>query len=265
MSAAHAERFGGLGRLYGAGSLERLRGAHVAVVGLGGVGSWTVEGLARSGVGHLTLIDLDDLCVTNTNRQIPALEGNLGRPKATALAERVRLINPEIEVHVVMEFLTAANADALLSPAYDVVVDAIDGTTNKTNLIGACVRLGKRCVTVGGAGGKRDVTRVRTADLGDAWGDDLLKLVRKKLRRDHGFARGEGHRYGVRCVYSDENPTYPWADGTCNAKPEPGTNLKLDCASGLGTAVWVTGAMGLAAAQEAVDWIVKAESASALA
>lgn len=254
----HAERFGGLGRLYGAGALGRLRNAHVAVVGLGGVGSWTVEGLARSGVGRLTLIDLDDVCVTNTNRQLPAIEGNHGRPKAEVLAERVRLINPACEVDVVMTFLTAANADEVLAPAFDVVVDAIDGTTNKADLIGACVRLGQRCVTVGGAGGKRDVSKLRIADLGDAWGDDLLKLVRKKLRRDHGFARGEGHRYGVRCIYSDENPVYPWADGTCSDAPEPGSNLKLDCARGFGTAVWVTGAMGLAAAQETVRWIVEA-------
>ena len=256
MSEQHAERFGGLGRLHGADSLEKLAAAHVAVIGLGGVGSWTVEGLARSGVGRLTLIDLDDVCVTNTNRQLPAIGGNHGRPKAEAMAERVRLINPECEVEVVMEFLTAANADRLLAPAFDVVVDAIDGTTNKTDLIAACVRLEKPCVTVGGAGGKRDATKIRAADLGDAWGDELLKLVRKKLRRDHGFARGEGHVYGVRCVYSDENPTYPWADGTCQAKPELGSNLKLDCASGFGTAVWVTGAMGLTAAQEAVDCIV---------
>lgn len=149
MNAGFAERFGGLGRLYGAGSLEKLAAAHVAVVGLGGVGSWTVEGLARSGVGHLTLIDLDDVCVTNTNRQLPALAGNLGRPKAEALAERVRLINPACSVTVVMEYLTATNADRLLAPRFAVVVDAIDGTTNKADLIGACVRLGQRCVTVG--------------------------------------------------------------------------------------------------------------------
>jgi tRNA A37 threonylcarbamoyladenosine dehydratase len=159
-------------------------------------------------------------------------------------------------VEIVMEFLTAVNADRLLAPAFDVVVDAIDGTTNKADLIGAAVRLGKRCVTVGGAGGKRDASQLRTGDLGEAWGDELLKMVRKKLRREHGFARGEGNRYGVRCIYSAENPTYPWADGSCNTEPEPGSNLKLDCASGFGTAVWVTGAMGLAAAQEAVNWVV---------
>jgi tRNA threonylcarbamoyladenosine dehydratase len=259
VSDPYLERFGGLGRLYGGGSIPRLRTAHVAVVGLGGVGSWTVEGLARSGIGHLTLVDLDDVCVTNTNRQLPAVTENFGRPKAEALAERVRLINPDCEVSVVMEFLTATNADRLLQPAYDVVVDAIDGTTNKADLIGACVRLGKTAVTVGGAGGKRDASQLRIGDLGEAWGDELLKMVRKKLRREHGFARGEGNRYGVRCIYSPEHPVYPWTDGTCSFEPEPGSNLKLDCASGFGTAVWVTGAMGLAAAQEAVNLIVEAK------
>ncbi len=257
MSETYDLRFGGLGRLFGAGALARLSAAHVAVVGVGGVGSWTVEGLARSGIGALTLIDLDDVCVTNTNRQLPALEGNIGRPKVEALAERVRLINPECEVKVVTEFLTAANAERLLAPTFSVVVDAIDGTTNKADLIGACVRLDRRCVTVGGAGGKRDASQLRIGDLGEAWGDELLKMVRKKLRREHGFARGEGNRYGVRCVWSAENPVYPWTDGTCRTEAEPGSNLKLDCASGFGTAVWVTAAMGLAAAQEAVGLIVQ--------
>ncbi len=258
MSDGYADRFGGVGRLFGASALERLQAAHVAVIGVGGVGSWTVEGLARSGVGALTLIDLDDLCITNTNRQLPALEGNLGRPKVDALAERVRLINPDCTVSPVSEYITAANADRLLAPAFDLVVDAIDGTTNKADLIAACVRLGKRCVTVGGAGGKRDASQLRVGDLGEAGGDELLKMVRRKLRKDHGFARGEGNRYGVRCVWSAEKPVYPWADGTCSTEAEPGSNLKLDCASGFGTAVWVTGAMGLTAAQEAVWWLVEA-------
>src|SRR5690606_9488402 len=170
---------------------------HVAVIGVGGVGSWTVEGLARSGVGRLTLIDLDDVCVTNVNRQLPALDGNHGRPKVEALAERVRLINPDCTVSPVFEYITAANADRLLAPEFDVVVDAIDGTTNKADLIAACVRLGRRCVTVGGAGGKRDATQMRTGDLGEAGGDELLKMVRRKLRKDHGFACGEGNHYGV--------------------------------------------------------------------
>lgn len=257
MSESYAARFGGVGRLFGENAMEKLQAAHVAIVGVGGVGSWTVEGLARSGVGALTLIDLDDVCVTNTNRQLPALEGNMGRPKVEALAERVRLINPECQITVVTDFLTAKNADRLLAPEFTIVVDAIDGTTNKADLIGACVRLRKRCVTVGGAGGKRDASQLRVGDLGEAWGDELLRMVRKKLRREHGFARGEGNRYGVRCVWSAENPVYPWADGSCNTAPEPGSHLKLDCASGFGTAVWLTGAMGLVAAQEAVNWIMQ--------
>lgn len=251
-----AQRFGGVARLHGAAALERLRHAHACVVGVGGVGSWTVEALARSGVGALTLVDLDDVCVTNVNRQLPALDGQIGRPKIDVLAERIRAINPACRLTLRAEFFTAGNADRLLAPAHDVVVDAIDGVTNKANLIAACARHGRRCVTIGGAGGKRDATQIRTGDLGEAWGDELLRLVRKKLRRDHGFAGGEGRRYGIRCVFSGEHPVYPWADGTCGTEPEPGGNLKLDCASGFGTAVYVTGAFGLVAAQEAVGLIL---------
>ncbi len=259
MSAGYLDRFGGVGRLLGGDALARLRDVHICVVGVGGVGSWTVEALARSGVGALTLIDLDDVCITNVNRQLPALDGQIGRPKITVLAERARLINPACRVTEVAEFFTPATADAMLAPGFDCVVDAIDRMSNKALLIAESVRRGMRCVTVGGAGGKRDATRIRAGDLGESTGDDLLRLVRKKLRRDHGFAGGEGNRYGVRCVYSMERPVFPWANGTCQAEPEPGSNLKLDCASGFGTAVWVTGAFGLAAAQEAVVSVLAAQ------
>lgn len=259
MSDNYSERFGGVGRLMGRGALERLRAAHVCVVGVGGVGSWTVEGLARSGVGALTLIDLDDVCVTNVNRQLPALDGQIGRPKITVLAERVRLINPACRVTELPEFFTAATAEAMLGATrFDCVVDAIDRMSNKALLIAESVKRGMPCVTVGGAGGKRDATRIRAGDLGESGGDDLMRMVRKKLRRDHGFAGGEGNRYGVRCIYSMERPVFPWADGTCQAEPEPGSSLKLDCSSGFGTAVWVTAAFGLAATQEAVASVLAA-------
>ncbi len=253
LAPAYLERFGGLARLYGGVALPRLYTASVCVVGLGGVGSWTVEALARSGVGALTLVDLDDVCITNTNRQLPAIADHYGRPKADVLAERILAINPECRVVVRKEFFLASTAESLLGAGFSCVVDAIDNVTNKALLLAECTQRRLPCVTVGGAGGKRDVTRLRAGDLGDSQGDDLLRLVRKKLRRDHGFARGEHNLYGIRCVYSSERPLFPWADGTCAATPEPGSSLKLDCASGFGTASFVTGAFGLAVAGEVVQ------------
>ncbi|PTY07712.1 tRNA cyclic N6-threonylcarbamoyladenosine(37) synthase TcdA [Opitutaceae bacterium EW11] len=259
MCADYIDRFGGVARLLGTDALRRLASAHMAVVGLGGVGSWAVEALARSGVGRLTLIDLDDVCVTNVNRQLPALDGQIGRPKAVVLAERVQLINPGCVVEAVTEFLTKASSDRLLGGGFDVVIDAIDDLNNKSFLIAECVRRKLRCVTVGGAGGKRDLTQVRTADLGASNGDDLLRLVRKKLRREYGFTAGEHVVFGVRCVYSGEHPVYPWSDGSCSAEPEPGSDSSLNCNSGFGTATYVTGTFGFAAAQEAVELVLAAE------
>ncbi len=254
LSAAYLDRFAGVGRLLGRAGLERLHAAHVAVVGVGGVGSWTVEGLARSGVGALTLIDLDDVCVTNVNRQLPALDGQIGRPKATVLAERIRLINPECRVETALEFFTEGTAARLLAARFDFVVDAVDLMSHKALVIAGSRARGIPVLTVGAAGGRCDATRICAGDIGEA-SDELLRQVRKKLRRDHGFSSGAHKgitRMGVRCVWSSEPPVFPRADGTCAAEPEPGENLKLDCESGLGAAVFVTGAFGLAAAGEVV-------------
>ncbi len=250
----YRDRFSGVARLFGHAGLVRLHAAHVAVVGVGGVGSWTVEGLARSGVGALTLIDLDDVCVTNVNRQLPALNGQIGRPKVTVLEERVRQINPACRVEPVHAFFTAATAERLLAPRFDFVVDAIDRMSHKAQLIASCRALGIPVLTVGAAGGRSDPAQVRVGDIGEA-GDELLRQVRKKLRRDHGFASGAHRgitRMGLRCVWSGEAPVFPWADGSCAAEPEPGSNLKLDCATGFGTAAFVTGVFGLVAAGEVV-------------
>lgn len=260
MNDDYADRFGGVGRLFGRDALARLRAAHVCVVGVGGVGSWVVEGLARSGIGALTLIDLDDVCVTNVNRQLPAIDGQIGRPKVAVLTERVRLINPGCKVSAISEYFTAATAGRMLVPGFDFVVDAIDGRAAKALLIAECKQRNVPVLTVGGAGGKRDATQICAGDLGEAWGDELLRQVRRQLRVKHGFEagtqKGKMH-FGVRCIWSSETPVYPWADGTCQAEPEPGGNLKLDCASGFGTAVFVTGAFGLAAAGEVVRLITE--------
>ncbi|MEO7414472.1 MAG: tRNA threonylcarbamoyladenosine dehydratase [Opitutaceae bacterium] len=254
----YRDRFGGVARLFGHEALARLQAAHVCVIGVGGVGSWVVEGLARSGVGALTLVDLDDVCLTNVNRQLPALDGQIGRPKVTVLAERARLINPTCRVEAVQEFFTAASAETLLAAKYDFVIDAIDNMTNKARLIAACRDRGLRCLTAGAAGGRSDPMQIRVGDLGDAENDLLLRQVRKKLRRDFGFSPGATRgrmNFGVRCVWSGERPVFPWADGTCRPNAEPGSNLTLDCESGFGTAVFVTGAFGLAAAGEVVRMI----------
>ncbi len=248
----YEQRFGGIARLYGQDGLARLRAAHVAVIGLGGVGSWTVEALARSGLGALTLIDLDDICVTNVNRQLPALDGQIGRPKTDALADRIRAINPACRVEILAQFFTAATAAELLAPRYDFVVDAVDKLSHKYAIILGCRERALPVLTIGGAGGRRDGTAVRVADLADSEQDELLKQVRRKLRREAGFPHGEGVHFGIPCVYSPERPVYPWSDGTCAAEEEPGSNLKLDCATGFGTATFVTGAFGFAAAGEVV-------------
>jgi tRNA A37 threonylcarbamoyladenosine dehydratase len=219
-----------------------------------------VEGLARSGIGALTLIDLDDVCLTNVNRQLPALDGNIGRPKVAALAERVRLINPACVVTTISEYFTAQTAERLLAVRYDWVVDCIDLMSNKALLIAECTKRGLAVLTVGAAGGRRDASRIRVSDFGGSHGDELLRQVRKKLRRDHGFAKGEGNSYGIPCVWSQEKPVYPWADGTCALEPEEGSNLRLDCATGFGTAVFITGAFGFAAAGEIVRQVALAEN-----
>jgi tRNA A37 threonylcarbamoyladenosine dehydratase len=262
ISEDYHQRFGGLARLYGAAALPRLQAAQVCIVGVGGVGSWVVEGLARSGLGALTLIDLDDICLTNVNRQLPALDGNIGRPKVDALAERVRLINPHCRVTTVSEYFTAKTAEQLLAVRYDWVVDCIDLMSNKALIIAECVKRGQPVLTVGSAGGRRDAARIRVSDFGGSHGDELLRQVRKKLRRDYGFAKGEGNHYDIPCVWSQEKPVYPWADGTCSTEPEEGSNLRLDCATGFGTGVFITGAFGFAAAGEIVRRIALGRNAS---
>jgi tRNA threonylcarbamoyladenosine dehydratase len=248
-------RFDGMARLLGSEGFARLSRAHVAVIGTGGVGSWTVEALARSGLGVLTLIDLDEVCVSNINRQLPALQSTVGRAKVEVLAERVADINPACHVRIEVAFLTRATADRLLSPAFDWVVDAIDSIEQKAFLIAECRRRGLKVLTCGGAGGRRDATAVRVADLGVTGGDPLLRQLRKRLRADHGWpspGRGPAQLLGVPAVYSEEPPVFPWADGVCRTSPEPGSELRMDCASGFGSATFVTGAFGFAAAGEIV-------------
>lgn len=250
--ASDDPRFTSLGRLLGREALARLATAHVAVVGVGGVGSWTVEALARSGVGALTLIDLDDICVTNVNRQLPALTSTIGRPKIDVLAERIAQIHPGCAVTRVPEFLTEGNAARLLAGPFHFVIDATDRMSVKAAILGTSRRHGFPALTVGSAGGRTDPTLVRCVDLGLAGGDELLRQVRRKLRREYGWAKGDGHHYDVPTVLTSEPPTFPWSDGRVCAEPEPGGELRMDCATGFGAACFVTGTFGFVAAAEVV-------------
>ncbi len=264
MNDIWTERFGGIDRLYGVGALERFSRSHVAVVGLGGVGSWLVEALARSGVGRLTLIDADDLCVSNTNRQLPALAGQYGRGKAEAMAERCRAINPEIAVEAVASFLTPSNLEELLGRGYDLVVDACDSFRTKVEAIAWCRRRKLPIITVGAAGGRLDPTLVRVRDLSRTEHDAMLALIRKKLRTEFNFPKNHQRYFGVPAIYSLENVQYPQADGTvCGLRPKLGADaaLKLDCGAGLGAATHITGAFAFVAVGKALEMLLKPKSA----
>ena len=265
MDASWQERFSGIDRLYGRGALERFAASRVAVVGLGGVGSWAVESLARSGVGALTLIDADDLCVSNTNRQLPALEGQYGRGKAEAMAERCRAINPQVEVRAVASFLTPANMEALLGERFDVVLDACDSFRSKVEAIAWCRRRKQPIVTVGSAGGRIDPTLVRVRDLSKTEHDAMLALIRRKLRGEFNFPKGPKRYFGVPAVYSLENVRYPQADGTvCGLRPQLGADaaLKLDCGAGLGAATHITGAFAFAAVGKILEMLLRQHASS---
>lgn len=237
-----ARRFGGVGRLYGIAALERFRRAHVCVVGIGGVGSWAVEALARSAIGRLTLIDPDHIAESNINRQIHALDGELGKAKARAMAERISAINPRCEVRGIEEALTVENLAPLLEGGFDHIVDAIDNASVKANLVAYCRRAAIPLVCAGAAGGQVDPSRVRSDDLGLALQDPLLAKTRSLLRRHHGFPRGEGRKFGVSCVYSSEPLKYPDSTGAACDGPQG-----LNCA-GFGSSVVITASFGLMAA-----------------
>jgi tRNA A37 threonylcarbamoyladenosine dehydratase len=253
MTNDYTQRFGGIGRLYGEAGLKRFHAAHIAIVGIGGVGSWVAESLARSGIGTITLVDLDDICVTNTNRQIHALDHTVGKSKIAVMAERLKAINPEIIVHEQSRFYLESTAEEFFETPYSVVIDAIDSVRQKAHLLATARAKGVRIVTVGGAGGRTDVSRIKVADLSVSRGDRLLMLTRKKLRQQYRFPRTGKGKFKIPCVYSDELPKYPWADGSvCETRPDdsPGG---LNCDSGLGSATHITASMGLFAAGLALD------------
>jgi tRNA A37 threonylcarbamoyladenosine dehydratase len=247
----YRRRFGGVGRIYGAAGLMRLQAARVAVLGVGGVGSWVVEGLARSAVGSLTLIDLDHVAESNLNRQIQALGATLGQSKVEALAIRIADINPRCRVTLVEEFVDADNVNSLLPEgAFDYVVDAMDDKRAKVAVAVHARSINLPLVMVGSAGGQRDATRVQLADLSRTEHDPLLARVRKQLRIDHGFSRNLKTRFGITAVFSDEPVTL--AEGSDGAGG-------LNCA-GYGSSVAVTAVFGFVAAGAVLNALARPEA-----
>ena len=242
-----ATRFAAVGRLYGRAGAAVIRELSLGVVGVGGVGSWAAEALARSGVGRLRLIDPDDVAPSNVNRQLHALDGSFGRPKVAVMAERIAAIHPGCAVDARDEPLTPATLERHLADL-DGVIDAIDAISFKAALVQFCRRRKIAVVTTGGAGGLVDPTQVEVADLSRTWNDPLAAKVRSRLRSEFGWTKNPKRRFGVECVFSTEQPRYPRPDGTVSHH-KPGVHgATLDCDSGYGSAVTVTASFGLVAA-----------------
>ena len=249
-----ARRFGGVSRLYGAEGLLQLQAAHICVVGIGGVGSWAAEAVARNAVGTITLIDLDNIAESNVNRQLHALDGAFGLAKVSAMSARIRLINPSANVAEIEDFVTAENVHEILSHDFDGVIDCIDDAKAKAAIAGFCKSHNIPLVMTGAAGGRLDVTRIKQADLSLVSHDKLLAKVRNLLRRDYAFAKAEVSKnkaaaFGIQCIYSDEEVIKP--NSVCDASDTVDSSNSaitgLNCA-GYGSSVCVTAPFGFAAA-----------------
>ena len=258
-------RFDRMGRLVGDQVMKKLFNSHVMVIGLGGVGSWAAESLARSGIGRLTIVDFDEICITNANRQLHALQGLVGKKKAEVMAERLRKVNPQASVTAIPAFYNESSSEEILSHKPDYIIDAIDNLTAKAHLLATCKEKNIRVITSGGSAAKMDPLRIKLTDLGQTYVDPLAAQVRKILRQKYNFT--EGKNFGIPCVFSDEVPMQPE-----ELKYDGGMGFKCVCPQGqnnlhscehrnviYGTASFVTGAFGLTMASFVVNEIYKNE------
>jgi tRNA threonylcarbamoyladenosine dehydratase len=252
----HDRRFGGLARLYGVQGAQRVTRAHVVVVGIGGVGSWAAEALARSGVGRLTLIDLDHVAESNINRQIHATDASVGQAKVQAMAERIASYHPTCRVQGVEEFVEPENWLNLLPPDADAVIDACDQMAAKTAMAAWARSSGKLLVLCGAAGGKRQAQAVQVADLGAVTHDPLLAQLRYRLRKVHGAPaaqKGKTAKFGLACVFSTESVAPP--DASCAVEGDGSLNCH-----GYGSLVTVTATFGMCAAGVVLERIAQGQT-----
>lgn len=244
--------FAALPRVFGQQACEQLAQMRICVVGMGGVGSWTVESLARTGVGHLTIIDHDDVTTSNINRQLHALVSTVGESKVELMQHRIHSINADCDVNAIDDFLVETNLVKYLDQQFDVIIDAIDSIRFKAAMIYFCKRNRIPLITTGGAGGRTDPLAVEVADLSLTWNDALAAKVRSRLRADYGYSRNPKHRFGVQCVFSREQPVYPGPSGEVTHARPGVAGASLDCEQGYGSVSMVTGTFGLVAASRAL-------------
>lgn len=239
--------------MYGSDASALFSRLHVLVVGIGGVGSWAAEALARNGIGEITLIDNDDIAPSNINRQIHALTTTIGRQKVDVMAQRISAINPCCKVHSIDDLLVSSNMRRYLDRGYDYVIDAIDSIRFKADMIYWCKRNATPIITTGGAGGVTDPTSITVKDLTLTHNDPLAAKVRHRLRSHYGWSRNPKRRFGVECVYATQQPVYPRADGSVGHEKPGKAGIRLDCDSGYGSTVVVTATFGMVAASRVLD------------
>lgn len=251
----YSERFAGIQRLYGLNKAKIIPTLHICVIGIGGVGSWAVEALARSGVGEITLIDNDDIALSNINRQVHTLDSTINQSKVSAMQDRVLQINPECRCHAVDDLVTQSNLEKYFhrDDPFDYVIDAIDSAKHKSALIYYCKRNKIPVITTGGAGGLIDPTAIEVIDLSKTYNDPLAANVRSQLRYNYNFSRNTKRRFGIECVFSTEQQLYPQDDGSVGQQKPSTKGISLDCNFGYGSSSCVTSVFGFVAAARAIE------------
>lgn len=251
------DAFAGIARLYGDKAYALIKNMHVCVVGIGGVGSWVVEALARSAVGKITMIDYDSIATSNINRQIHTLSSTLDQKKCTAMLDRIKGINPACEVTIIDDFITLDNMAEYLSRDYDYVVDAIDSIKFKAGIIYYCKRNKIPIITTGGAGGLTDPSVIKVVDLSKTYNDALAAKVRSTLRDQYNFTKNTKRSFGIECAFSSQQQLYPKEDGSVSHE-KPGIHgVSLDCRFGYGAASFVTGTFGFIVAARVIEKYIK--------
>ena len=260
MTSNLIRRFSGLSNLYGERALQTIAQAHIVVIGVGGVGSWAVEALARNAVGAITMIDMDLVSESNINRQLPAMSSTLGRDKTAVLKDRIADINPDCDVTIVDEFIALENVAELLpsDARWDYVIECVDSFRVKAAIIHHCKKHKLPIITVGGAGGQINPLKIKQVDLSRTQHDALFAKTRKILRQDYGFARNPKRVFSIPCVYSDEQIRYPDGKGGISMeKPEGSEKSGLSCAGGIGSSMQVTASFGLTAVAYVINKLIE--------